>query len=137
MCFQQVRRSSNGSNFQLWDLLPDFMAKSKKFFTLSAPEKKVVALHPCLSLRHRYSTIGNEKGRDRICMKENFDWGNPEDRKQCNRWPLEELLPGFRSLMEGFYKVKIVRCFVYLEVDARSRIVMCLYTSCLIVCLWP
>jgi hypothetical protein len=61
------------------------------------------------SLRHShhrgYSRVGNEKVREHSCMKDGFDIGNPEDDSQPNIWPPEELLPGFREFMEGFFQV--------------------------------
>ena len=41
--------------------------------------------------------------RERICMKEGFDTGNPHDDEQPNQWPSEETLPGFREFMELFF----------------------------------
>ncbi len=41
-----------------------------------------------------------------MCMKENFDSGNPEDDERRNSWPTEELLPGFRDFMEDFFQVQ-------------------------------
>ena len=49
--------------------------------------------------------MGNEKVRERICIRETFDSGNPEDDRQPNIWPPEELLPGFRKFMEEFFQV--------------------------------
>ena len=43
--------------------------------------------------------------REHICMKEGFACGNPKDDGQLNIWPSEELLPGFRKLMEEFFEV--------------------------------
>lgn len=40
-----------------------------------------------------------------MCMKENFDFGNPEDHERHNSWPTEELLPGFRHFFEDFFQV--------------------------------
>jgi len=51
--------------------------------------------------------VGNEKVRDQMCMKENFDCGNPEDHERRNSWPTEELLPGFRHFTEDFFQVQV------------------------------
>ena len=40
-------------------------------------------------------------------MKESFGVENPQDGTVENRWPSEELLPGFRDFMERFFQVKI------------------------------
>ena len=39
-------------------------------------------------------------------MKESFDCGNPEDHERHNRWPQENLLPGFRHFTEDFFQVR-------------------------------
>ena len=40
-------------------------------------------------------------------MKEGFTCGNPKDDEQLNIWPSDELLPGFRKLMEEFFEVSL------------------------------
>jgi hypothetical protein len=45
--------------------------------------------------------------REHSCMKEGFTFGNPNDDAQLNIWPTEELLPGFRKLMEEFFEVRL------------------------------
>jgi hypothetical protein len=49
------------------------------------------------------------KVRERICMKEGFTCGSPKDDTQPNIWPPEDLLPGFRKHMEGFFEVNSQR----------------------------
>lgn len=41
--------------------------------------------------------------RERICIKESFDLGNPEESEQPNMWPAEDLLPGFCDSMQTFF----------------------------------
>ncbi len=48
--------------------------------------------------------MGQEKVRERICIKESFDFGNPDEDEQPNKWPSEELLPGYREFMEMFFQ---------------------------------
>lgn len=53
--------------------------------------------------QHRgYDAAGKEEVRGQLCLKANFDIGNPDDG--LNLWPEEDMLPGFRSFMEDFYK---------------------------------
>lgn len=76
---------------------------SKRLFALSESGKG--SIRPSSPSRNRgYSGIGNEKIRDTICMKENFNCGNPKDLERDNSWPTEELLPGFRHFTEDFYQ---------------------------------
>ena len=43
--------------------------------------------------------------RGRVCVKESFDLGNPDDENdQPNLWPSEESLPGLRAFLEMFFK---------------------------------
>ncbi len=43
--------------------------------------------------------------RERVCVKESFDMGNPDDGEdQPNLWPSEASLPGFRAFMESFFR---------------------------------
>ena len=79
--------------------------QSKRFFALSESEKKLIQRSPDRSHHRGYSGVGNEKVREHICMKEGFTCGSPKDDTQLNIWPSEELLPGFRKLMEEFFKV--------------------------------
>jgi len=81
-------------------------SRANVFFASSDAEKG--AIHPSSRSHNRgYSGIGNEKVRDQVCMKENFDCGNPEDDERRNSWPTEELLPGFRHFTEDFFQVQI------------------------------
>lgn len=79
--------------------------QNKQFFKLSELEKKSASNSPSQCL-HGYSATGDEKIRDKICMKESFDCGNPENNTmQSNNWPPEEHLPGFRNFTEDFFEV--------------------------------
>jgi isopenicillin N synthase-like dioxygenase len=88
------------------NLADDFHLQSKRFFALPEPEKNIAWYSPDRSYHRGYSGVGNEKVRGRICIKECFDSGNPEDDTQPDVWPSEELLPGFRKFMEIFFQVQ-------------------------------
>ncbi|KAM0805218.1 thymine dioxygenase [Usnea florida] len=78
--------------------------QSSKFFALSDSEKKSIQRPADRSLNRGYVGVGREKVRQRICIKEGFDTGNPhDDEEQPNQWPSEETLPGFRDFMELFF----------------------------------
>ena len=66
---------------------------------------------PDNSLYRGYVGVGREKVRVRICIKESFDTGNPDEHEQPNIWPPKELLPGFREVVEMFFQEcsKLVR----------------------------
>ena len=78
--------------------------QSKRFFALSESDKNNVRRSADRSHNRGFSGVGKEKVRECICMKESFDYGNPEDDTQPNIWPPEELLPGFRNFMETFFQ---------------------------------
>lgn len=77
---------------------------SNRFFALSDSEKNLIRRPPDKSLYRGYVGVGREKVRERICIKESFDTGNPDEGEQPNIWPPEELLPGFREFMEPFFR---------------------------------
>ncbi|CAD6588648.1 MAG: hypothetical protein ASARMPRED_003677 [Alectoria sarmentosa] len=76
---------------------------SKRFFDLSEPEKNMIGRPPDKLVDRGYVGVGREKVRERICIKESFGTGNPDEDEQPNIWPPEELLPGFRDFMEMFF----------------------------------
>ncbi|KAF6235478.1 hypothetical protein HO173_006161 [Letharia columbiana] len=84
---------------------------SKRFFALSESKKNLIRRPPDKSIYRGYVGVGREKVRERVCIKESFDTGNPDEDEQTNLWPPEELLPGFREFMEMFYQEcsKLVR----------------------------
>ena len=84
--------------------LMDGHAQSKQFFALAESEKNSIHRLPDRSLYRGYVGVGREKVRERICIKESFDTGNPHEDEQRNIWPSEQLLPGFREFMEIFYQ---------------------------------
>ena len=104
-CFQWVSFISPSCNSSLAIANIIATGQSKRLFALSESQK--AAIHPLSPPHDRgYSGIGNEKVRNRTCMKESFDCGNPEDDERRNSWPREELLPGFRQFTEDFFQVQ-------------------------------
>lgn len=77
--------------------------QSKRFFALSESEKNTIRRPPDRSRYRGYVGVGQEKVRERVCVKESFAIGNPDEDEQPNQWPSEELLPGFQGFMEVFY----------------------------------
>ena len=77
--------------------------QSKQFFALPESTKTSIQRPADQSLNRGYVGIGREKVRERICIKEGFDTGNPHDNEQPNKWPSEETLPGFRDFMTLFF----------------------------------
>ncbi|MCJ1245559.1 hypothetical protein MMC30_002763 [Trapelia coarctata] len=77
---------------------------SKRFFALSESEKEIAQRPPDRSNHRGYSGVGNGKVRERVCMSESFDVGNPKDEGQPNTWLPEELLPGFREFMGEYFQ---------------------------------
>lgn len=79
--------------------------QSKRFFALPEIQKNEIQRPPDCSLNRGYVGVGCEKVRERICVKESFDMGNPDDGEdQPNLWPSEASLPGFRAFMESFFR---------------------------------
>jgi isopenicillin N synthase-like dioxygenase len=106
-CLQWVGRVTPSCNtsWLVVQMLIDRNSQSRRLFALSESGKGTI--NPSSPSHNRgYSGIGNEKVRDRMCMKENFDCGNPEDHERQNSWPTEELLPGFRHFTEDFFQVR-------------------------------
>lgn len=91
-------------NFVSTIIANGFDAQSQRFFALSESEKNLIRRPPDKSLYRGYVGVGREKVRERICIKESFDTGNPDEYEQPNIWPPEELLPGFREFMEMFFQ---------------------------------
>lgn len=77
---------------------------SKRFFDLPESEKNMIQRPSDKSLYRGYVGVGREKVRERICIKESFDTGNPDECEQPNIWPPEELLPGFRDFTQMFFQ---------------------------------
>jgi len=112
--------------------------QSKRFFALSESEKQIARRPPDRSNHRGYSGVGNEKVRERICMKESFDVGNPNDKGQPNLWLPEELLPDFREFMDDFFQVQAQRSVGFEKAFAvltRLRTVPSSYTNSLTVSL--
>ncbi|KAI4270108.1 MAG: hypothetical protein LQ337_006893 [Flavoplaca oasis] len=93
-------------------------AWNKKFFQLGYEDKAVIA-HPGGSDPQRgWSAVGKEnaaslyrtgflKARMASALKdsrEHFDQGSTRDLRYPNRWPHENVLPGFREFMESWYE---------------------------------
>jgi len=98
--------------------------QSQRFFALSESEKGIARRPPDRSNHRGYSGVGNEQVRDRVCMKESFDVGNPKDEVQPNLWLPEELLPGFREFMNVFFQVQTRRRVLFEDTSSlltRSR----------------
>lgn len=86
------------------DKVNECFRQSKLFFALSKSEKNSIQRPTDRSLYRGYVGVGREKVRERICVKEAFDTGNPDEYEQPNLWPSEELLPGFQGLMDTFFR---------------------------------
>jgi isopenicillin N synthase-like dioxygenase len=79
--------------------------QSKRFFKdLSEKEKKNVSMIPG-SYNQGYVGVEQEQIRGVKVMKENFDFGDPND-DSINIWPPEAQLPGFRATSTDFHKVR-------------------------------
>ena len=59
---------------------------------------------PDCSLYRGFVGVGRGKVRERICIKESFNTGNPDEDDQSNIWPPDALLLGFRDFMQNFYQ---------------------------------
>lgn len=90
----------------VWTVADEAPVQSQRFFALSESEKGIARRPPDRSNYRGYSGVGNEQVRDRICMKESFAVGNPNDEARPNLWLPEDLMPGFRELMEMFSQVQ-------------------------------
>ncbi|KIX08962.1 uncharacterized protein Z518_00040 [Rhinocladiella mackenziei CBS 650.93] len=76
---------------------------SRKFYTLPLSERlKLVAPNPTTS--YGYTALNTEIVRGRPCMKESFEFGNPDFLNRPSMWPSEELLPGFKEGLMAFYE---------------------------------
>ncbi|KAH8701242.1 hypothetical protein GQ44DRAFT_632271 [Phaeosphaeriaceae sp. PMI808] len=82
-----------------------YFEKSKQFFGLPEHYKSKLCPAPN-SLEQGYFGVEKEMIRGKKCLKENFDFSDPEN-DPAGAWPEEEQLPGFRHLAIKFH----LNCF--------------------------